>query len=155
MLRKSINKVKSYYYQLILARENPKRIAKGIAIGVLIAFSPLLGIHTILCIALALIFRASKSAAILGSFLCNPITFPFILFIDYEVGILICKIFKMNYTHYIISDFKNFHILEQGLELLVPMLIGSVIVGIIAAIPSYIFSKYYFTKIFNGQKDNS
>ncbi len=155
MLNRFIGKVKAYYYQLILSRENPQRIAKGFAVGVFVAFSPLIGIHTILCILFALIIRGSKLAAILGSFLCNPVTFPFILFADYEVGILICKLFKMNYNHYLLSDFKNFHILEQGLELLIPMILGSILIGLVAAIPGYFFSKTYFTRIFNEQKDNS
>jgi uncharacterized protein (DUF2062 family) len=152
LLEKFIGKVRAYYYQLILGRENPTRIAKGIAIGVFTSFSPLIGIHTLLCIGFALIFRASKSAAILGSLICNPVTFPFMLFADYEVGILTCKIFNMNYTHYFLSDFKDLHLLEQGLEIFVPMLIGSVLIGAVAAAIGYIFSKYYFTKIFNEEK---
>ena len=152
MLIKLREKVRSLYYSLILGRENPKRIAKGISIGVFVSVSPLLGIHTILCVVLALIFRASKTAAVLGSLICNPITIPFIFFIDYEVGIYVCKIFKMNYSHMILADFKNFKILEQGLQIFIPVLIGSIFLGLILAIISYYYSKKYFTKIFNEQK---
>ena len=155
MLRRLIAKVKGFYYQLILAREAPKRIASGIAIGVFIAWSPLLGIHTVLCILLAFIFRASKTASILGSLLCNPITIPFIFFIDYEVGILICNLLKINYSHMLLSDFKNVDLLKTGMEVFVPALIGSVILGIINAIPAYFLSKIYFTRIFNEQKNLS
>ena len=155
MLRKLIAKFRGFYYQLILAREAPNRIASGIAIGVFIAWSPLLGIHTVLCILLAFVFKASKTASILGSLLCNPLTIPFILFIDYEVGILICNLLKINYTHMILSDFKNIDLLKTGMEVLVPALIGSFVLGIVNAVPAYFLSKIYFTKIFNEQKNLS
>ena len=149
MILKFREKVKSLYYSLILGRENPERIARGIAIGVFVAMSPFLGIHTVLCILFAIVLRGSKTAAVLGSLFCNPISLPLIFFIDYEAGLFVLKAFKMNYSHMILSDFKDFKILQQGLELFVPIVVGSIFLGTIFSIISYYFSKKYFTKIFN------
>jgi len=52
------------------------------------------------------------------------------LFVDYEIGIIVCRIFKMDYTHMILSDFKNINIIETGIEIFIPAIIGSVILGI-------------------------
>jgi len=155
MLEKTRAKLKFLYYKLILERESPARIARGVAIGVFMSVSPLLGIHTVIIIILSYLLKGSKTAGILGSFLCNPITLPLILFIDYEVGIFICKIFSLDYSQMLLSDFKEFDLIDEGMEIFVPAMIGSLFVGILLALPSYYFSKKYFTRIFNERKNIS
>ncbi len=152
MLEKSRAKLKFLYYKLILDRESPARIARGVAIGVFMSLSPLLGLHTIIIVILAFLFRGSKTAGILGSFICNPLTIPVILFVDYEVGIYVCKLFNMSYSQMLLSDFKHFDLLEQGLEIFIPAMIGSVILGAVLSVPAYYLSKKYFTRIFNDRK---
>ncbi len=53
----------------------PEAIARGLAMGVFISFTPLFGLHMIFAALLALVFRGSIIAALLGTFFGNPLTY--------------------------------------------------------------------------------
>ena len=53
---------------------SPGRVAAAFGIGVFIAFFPILGIHTGLALAIALLFRLNKFAILVGAWLNNPWT---------------------------------------------------------------------------------
>ncbi|MBT6313260.1 MAG: DUF2062 domain-containing protein [Alphaproteobacteria bacterium] len=67
-------------------RATPHGIAAGFAAGAAVSFLPLLGLHFVLGAALALATRASVIAAILGTAVGNPWTFPFIWLGSYKLG---------------------------------------------------------------------
>jgi uncharacterized protein len=54
--------------------DTPHRIALSFALGVFIAFSPLLGLHTLIALGIAVAFRLSKAAIIVGIYVNNPWT---------------------------------------------------------------------------------
>ncbi|MER5171684.1 DUF2062 domain-containing protein [Thioclava kandeliae] len=58
--------------------DRPQRIARGIAAGVFISFTPFFGLHFFGAAALAWILRGNIIASILGTFFGNPLTFPII-----------------------------------------------------------------------------
>jgi uncharacterized protein (DUF2062 family) len=58
--------------------DTPHRIALGFACGVMASFTPLFGLHFVVAALLALLVRGNVLASALGTFLGNPITFPFI-----------------------------------------------------------------------------
>jgi uncharacterized protein (DUF2062 family) len=61
--------------QLVLQVEDtPTRAALAFALGVLIAFSPFLGIHTAIALGLAFLFRLNRVAILAGTFTNNPWT---------------------------------------------------------------------------------
>jgi uncharacterized protein (DUF2062 family) len=66
--------------------DSPARVAGGLALGVAVACTPLIGLHLVLSLAVALLTRASVPAAVLGSFAANPWTYPFTLAAGYEIG---------------------------------------------------------------------
>ncbi len=66
--------------------DTPHKIARGIAFGVLVSFTPFFGLHFVLAASLALLFRGNVLAAILGTFFGNPLTFPFIAAIALSLG---------------------------------------------------------------------
>jgi uncharacterized protein (DUF2062 family) len=51
---------------LLHVNDTPERTAAAFAIGVLVGFSPFLGFHTLIAIALAFIFNLNRVAALLG-----------------------------------------------------------------------------------------
>jgi uncharacterized protein len=57
---------------------SPYHIARGVGVGVYISFTPFFGFHFVTAALLAMLFRGSIVAAILGTFFGNPVTFPFI-----------------------------------------------------------------------------
>ncbi|HEX9858720.1 MAG TPA: DUF2062 domain-containing protein [Paracoccaceae bacterium] len=58
--------------------DQPHRIARGVFAGVLISFTPLFGVHFFGAALIAWVIRGNILAALLATFVGNPITFPFI-----------------------------------------------------------------------------
>ena len=74
--------------------DSPSNIAFGVAIGVFVSFSPFFGIHVLLAFLIARFLRVNILAAILGTFMGNPITFPIIAALNFSVGGLFIKVSK-------------------------------------------------------------
>lgn len=62
------------------------RISRGIAAGVFTSFTPLFGLHFLTAAGLAWIMRGNILAALLATFVGNPLTFPFIAEISISLG---------------------------------------------------------------------
>ncbi len=58
--------------------DTPHRIALGFACGVMASFTPLFTLHFIVAAVFALLVRGNVLASALGTFVGNPLTFPFI-----------------------------------------------------------------------------
>ncbi len=66
--------------------DTPHRIALGFAAGVQASFTPFFGFHFIAGAALAFAIRGNVLASAVGTFLGNPLTFPFIAAASLWVG---------------------------------------------------------------------
>jgi uncharacterized protein (DUF2062 family) len=81
---------RSTFRRLLAIDDPPERTALAFSIGVFIAFSPFLGLHTIMATFVAFAFRFNKIAIYAGTFINNPfITLVPIIIISYGVGALI------------------------------------------------------------------
>ncbi|MEO0916105.1 MAG: DUF2062 domain-containing protein, partial [Pseudomonadota bacterium] len=72
------------------------KISRGIAAGVFTSFTPFFGLHFIFSAALAWIMRANILAALLATFVGNPLTFPIIAAISMEIGSFILAVSAVN-----------------------------------------------------------
>ena len=78
------------FRRLLAIDDPPERTALAFAIGVFIAFSPFLGLHTIMATAIAFYFRFNKIAIYTGTFINNPVlTLVPIIIASYAVGAFI------------------------------------------------------------------
>ena len=78
------------FRRLLAIDDPPERTALAFSIGVFIAFSPFLGLHTIMATAIAFFFRFNKIAIYTGTFINNPIfTLVPIIIASYAVGAFI------------------------------------------------------------------
>ena len=129
------------YYKLKLARlpASPHAIAAGFACGSMVSFTPLLGLHFLLAIVFAYIIRGNYVAALLGTIVGNPITFPFIWGLIYKVGAFVTSNKQKELNNEINIDM----ILTQTYEIFLPMLLG----GAILAIPVWLLT-YLLTHSF-------
>lgn len=66
--------------------DNPHRIARGVAAGVFVSFTPFFGLHFISALLSAKVVRGNILAALLGTFFGNPLTFPIIAFFSMKLG---------------------------------------------------------------------
>ncbi|MEE8574167.1 MAG: DUF2062 domain-containing protein [Thermodesulfobacteriota bacterium] len=74
------------YLRLLRIDDSPERIARSAAMGAFIGIMPTLGVGIILCIIGAFVFRLSKVAAVIGSFVMNPITTPIVWSLSMTLG---------------------------------------------------------------------
>ncbi|MBB5223257.1 hypothetical protein HNP73_003204 [Amaricoccus macauensis] len=66
--------------------DTPHRIALGFSCGVLASFTPLFGLHFVLAAAFAKLVRGNILAALLGTLVGNPLTFPVIAWSSLWLG---------------------------------------------------------------------
>lgn len=75
------------FRRLLALDDPPERTALAFSIGVFVAFSPFLGLHTILATSIAFIFRFNKLAIYSGTFINNPfLTLVPIIVASYAIG---------------------------------------------------------------------
>lgn len=66
--------------------DQPHRIARGIFAGVFVSFTPLFGLHFLSAALVALVLRGNVLAALLATFIGNPLTFPVIAVSAMKLG---------------------------------------------------------------------
>ena len=81
--------LKTVARRLVNLRASPHEIALGCAIGAFVSITPLLGVQTILAVLLAACCARSVPAAIAGTFVGNPLSWPFIWVSTYAMGLQI------------------------------------------------------------------
>ncbi|MGI9167947.1 MAG: DUF2062 domain-containing protein [Pyrinomonadaceae bacterium] len=75
------------FRRLLAVDDPPERTALAFSVGVFIAFSPFLGLHTIAATLIAVFFRFNKIAIFAGTFLNNPfLTLVPITLASYALG---------------------------------------------------------------------
>ena len=67
-------------------KDTPHAIAAGFTSGIIVSFTPLIGLHVLLACLLAWMLRGNIIAALLGTLAGNPITFPAIWTLIYQIG---------------------------------------------------------------------
>ena len=85
--------------------DQPHRIARGVAAGVFISFTPLFGFHFIGAALIAWLIRGNIVAALLGTFVGNPLTTPVIAVTSVALGRWMLGIEGKLSPHRIFSDF--------------------------------------------------
>src|SRR4029453_1472904 len=75
------------FRRLLAIDDPPERTALAFSIGVFIAFSPFLGLHTLMATLIAFVFRFNKIAIYTGTFVNNPfLTLVPIILASYPTG---------------------------------------------------------------------
>lgn len=133
-------KFRDIFDKLIISHATPKEVAQGFALGVFIAMTPTAGLHTALAFLFAAFLRQNKMAAMIGTLLTNPLTLVPFYYCTYKVGgWFVRKPDPSSFSPESIQDF--FHL---GGDLLIPLWIGGVIVGLVLAVISYYLVLYSY-----------
>lgn len=143
-------RVRYFWRQVLRLRATPHAVALGFAIGVFSACTPFLGVQTILACALAFVLRVSMPAALLGTFVGNPLSWPAIWSASYVSGALLLGQDPTYATDHLgetanvlgatlmAPSLQTFDAaVDNLLPIAEPMVVGGLLVGLIAAIFSY------------------
>lgn len=114
----------------------PHGIAAGLAAGIAVSFTPLIGLHFLLAFAVAWVIGGNMLAAALGTIVGNPWTFPLIFAAGYELG---CRILgQAPSAMALIADLSWDTLIDHAWALFWPMLVGSVPLSIAIGLISYL-----------------
>jgi len=136
----------------ILTLDNhPGHIAAGFAVGVFISFTPFFGLHTLIAVIAAFVFRLNKLTCITGSWVNTPLTVAPVLVLSYKLGNMILghPAGELHLRQELSWQYALKLLDKQGTSLL----LGTSILGVAAAIISY-FLCYYLVVRFR-QKDET
>jgi uncharacterized protein (DUF2062 family) len=143
------------YYTLKFFRlqGNPRSLAMGTAIGIFIAISPTIPLHTGIIIGVTLLMRVSTVAAIItAAVVCNPLTMIPLYYLCWLVGNFLLP---GRLTWERIKDLLNiiahesfmttFHAMSSlSFDAILVMLTGGLVIGIPAAFVGYYYSLRFF-----------
>ena len=123
-------------------------MATAFAIGVFIGMSPLLGIHTVLGLLAAWLFRLNRLVTLVGVYVTNPWTIMPIYSFGTWFGAKIIGmdniVPEIDWSHLTLLGF-----LKEFRPLLLPFVIGNTAIGTISAVLSY-FLIYKAAKNYRG-----
>lgn len=85
--------------------DQPHRIGRGVAAGVFVSFTPIFGLHFLSAAACAWVIGGNILAALLATFVGNPITFPFIALASVSLGRRILGLGGDLPPHFIFGEF--------------------------------------------------
>jgi uncharacterized protein (DUF2062 family) len=134
---------------LLRAQGTPHRTALSFGIGVFIAFSPLLGIHTALALLLAYAFRLSRVAMLLGAFINNPWTLAPLYLAGTLLGCALLGVPTggLSQIDWSLHGPGFYRALFASLQpYLWPFLIGNTVLGIVAGLAGYLGLRHMLEK---------
>lgn len=138
-------KIRNKIRSALSLNDPPERLALSFAIGVFVAFTPLVGLHTMSAILLASLFRVNKTIAITGSVLIsNPYTQIPLFAASFWCGSLFFRqkiVFDLDWGS---LSLKTFWV--QLKPVIPPLVVGSVVLGIVASIASYFIFYYWIQR---------
>lgn len=119
--------------RIVRLRATPNDIAKGMALGLFIGMTPTFGIQMIIVLALAVMLRENKIAALLGVWVTNPVTAPVIYGLEYEVGRVLLH---LPHPHRLVQ-FNYESLVALGWQVVIPLCLGSLIFGLVIGAIGY------------------
>ena len=142
-MKKLLRIIKLQKYKLTKIKDFPESVAIGIAWGVAVSFTPLLGFHLIICYLGTWLMKGNLIAATVGTIIGNPWTFPFIFYLDYKVG---TTIFLERIDFY---EFKISFFVEHFEDLFYPTLLGSFPIAVIVWFVTFYICKNFLINRIN------
>ncbi len=158
------NLVRFLKFRVLHVNDSPKAIAMGVSLGLFVAWTPIIGVHMIIVLFLAIIAKANKIAAIAAVWVSNPLTYIPMWSVGYMFGKMILKMFVTDADHseditQQVSSFNLLDIFSRFFELTFwkeigtsvwskgpELWLGSLILGLMSAVAGYFLTYYFIIK---------
>lgn len=142
-----IRQLKLNFIKFVRLHGTPNDIAKGVALGIFLGMTPTMGFQMPLAIFFAMLLKENKLAAVLGVWITNPVTAPFIYTLEYESGRLLFGMPPVQLP----SELTIHSVMALGGDVLYPLCVGSLIYGVICGALAYALT-LRFVPLFKGWK---
>lgn len=116
----------------------PYKIAAGLACGVAISFTPLIGLHFLGACLIALMIRGNLIASAVGTVAGNPWTFPLIWLWTFKSGRWLLNIVGVEVPPALHFDFTLTYIVDNFTSIFIPMLVGGIPAACVAWVVTYL-----------------
>jgi uncharacterized protein (DUF2062 family) len=133
-IKRGVSRLLLRLNRLIHLGESPERTAFAFAVGVLIAFTPTFGFHYVTALLIFWLLRLNLPALLMGTTVNNPLTIAPIYSFCLWIGLLLVGGTEPRKP---IDWELSWSLLAQLRPFLVPLLVGTLTVGIITAVCSY------------------
>jgi uncharacterized protein (DUF2062 family) len=137
---------RAIFRRLLVLDDPPERTALAFSIGVFIAFSPFLGLHTIVATLIAFLFRFNKVAIYSGTFINNPfLTLVPIIVASYAIGAFILGrplripaqgIELLKDPHLLTGDYYR-KLFRESWDIVWPFAIGGMALSVVCSLIAY------------------
>ena len=134
------------FRRLLALDDPPERTALAFSLGVFIAFSPFLGLHTILATLIAFLFRFNKVAVYTGTFINNPfLTLVPIIIVSYAIGAFIlgrplripaAGIELLRHPHLLTAAYYH-KLFRESWDIVWPFSIGGMTLSVVCSLIAY------------------
>jgi uncharacterized protein (DUF2062 family) len=138
-----VRQTKLNILRFIRLRGTPEEIAKGFALGIFIGMTPTFGVQMPIAFFFAWLLRENKLAAIIGVWVTNPITAPFIYASEYEIGRIILGKERLSLP----SEFSYETLGNLSWDILVPIGVGSLVFAVLFCSISYALTIRFIPQI--------
>jgi uncharacterized protein (DUF2062 family) len=137
---KILSILKKTYERFLKIRGHPREIGLGFAMGIFVGMTPSLGFQTAIVIFFAALLKWNKVSAIMGVWITNPLTAPFVYGVNYVVGAKLLGIKKAYVFTEALSLGTISKMLQKAPEILWALILGGVILGLPLAVAGYFFA---------------
>jgi uncharacterized protein (DUF2062 family) len=137
---------RSTFRRLLALDDPPERTALAFSLGVFVAFSPFLGLHTILATLIAFLFRFNKVAVYSGTFINNPFfTLVPIIVASYAIGAFIlgrplripqAGVELLRHPHPLTASYYH-QIFQESWDIVWPFSIGAMTLSVVCSVIAY------------------
>ena len=144
------------FRRLLAIDDPPERTALAFSIGIFIAFSPFLGLHTIMATVIAFAFRFNKVAIYTGTFINNPfLTLVPIIIGSYAVGAFFLGrplqipaegIELLKDPHLFSRDYYRRLFLQSWNHIVWPFSVGGMILSVVCSLLAYALTLWALRK---------
>jgi uncharacterized protein (DUF2062 family) len=152
--RNLLFKLRPVFRWILKFRGSTRSVAGGLGLGTFIAFTPAMGLHVVMALCLATLFNLNRPAAVVPVWITNPVTMAPIYTFNYWVGCffmdgppvkvvskemlaITAQIAKMDFFSLKEQIITFYHL---GQDIIFPLVIGSLVVGIISGGIVYVIS---------------
>jgi uncharacterized protein (DUF2062 family) len=144
------NSLRDFLRRLLSLEESPHRTALAFSVGVFVGFSPFLGLHAVVGLALSFIFRLNRVPLLVGVFLNSPWTMAPVASLGTALGFLLLG------TKLRMPDLAEGSLLsrefwqEMVSDLLWPFFLGNIVLAVVVGMLAYFAFRWVLVK--NAQR---
>ncbi len=127
------------YHRFIRLKGEPRQIALGFSLGVMIGMTPFFGVHILSCLVIASLFGWSKISALIGVNITNVVTIPIIYPLNYWIGANLLgasRQFRWPGNKDVATVLE---LMRQSPMVLLDLFVGGVVLGVPLAVGGYFF----------------